>query len=360
MKVLFILADITFVGGIERVISNLSNSFIEENIDVDILSLYKTNESCNFYINENVNVHYLNDNIKFNNKPGSLSRFLKHIKNIRKLKEFLNDNTYDVIISNSFPTSFQLFFSKKRCKWITYEHVYYEYYNKPIRFVRNIIYKKYDYIVTLTNNDRVRFSKRFNNAIQIFNPIGFSSEKKSKLDNKRIIAVGRLEEQKGFDLLIDSIDLIKNDINDWDINIFGDGNEKIELKNRIKEKNLTNVHIMGHSDRIVDEMLKSSIYVMSSRFEGFPMVLGEAMECGLPCISFNCPNGPSDIIKNNVNGYLCKNGDIHDLASKIIDLCHSEERRLSFALEAKKSTELLQLKKITIKWLELIGINNEK
>ncbi|MGB5116737.1 MAG: glycosyltransferase family 4 protein [Providencia rettgeri] len=354
MKLLFIVADITFVGGIERVIANLANSLSKESITTEILSLYKSNNNCNFEINKDIKISYLNENSKYDGKPGSIKRLFKHLRNISRLRSYLALNEYDVIVSNSFPTSFQLYFTHKSCSWITYEHVHFNYYNNNIKKLRTFIYKKFDKIVVLTKKDQEDFTKNFNTVVKIANPLSFTSEKTSELNNKTIIAVGRLEQQKGFDLLIDAYSKIANKHKDWVLKIYGEGSEKEKLINKISNLNIENIFLMGHSSNIRKEMLLSSILVVSSRFEGFSMVLAEAMECGLPSISFDCPNGPSDLIQHNHNGLLVNNGCIESLAINLDKLMQDESLRKNLSRNAKQYIKAISLPIVTKEWIKLI------
>ncbi|HAT1515904.1 TPA: glycosyltransferase family 4 protein, partial [Morganella morganii] len=199
------------------------------------------------------------------------------------------------------------------------------------------------------------------NVITIHNPIGFSSEKISNVKNKRIIAVGRLEYQKGFDLLINILNTPKFKESGWALDIFGTGSQKNKLQEIITSNNIGNIFLKGNSQDIKAEMLGSDFLVLSSRFEGFPMVLAEAMECGLPCISFDCPNGPSDIIKNGENGFLIDMNNNSLFFEKIILLIESYDLRKELSVNAKKSIKSLTLESITKSWINLLsGLKNEK
>lgn len=354
MKLLFILADITFVGGIERVIANLANSLSEEKFTIEILSLYKSNDNCNFSIHENIKISYLNENSKYSGKPGSIKRLLKHLKNITKLRNYLSKNKYDVIVSNSFPTSFQLYFTKKKCSWITYEHVHFNFYNSYIKKIRTFIYKKFDKIVVLTRKDQANFEKNFNSVITIANPLSFISEKTANTHSKTIIAVGRLEYQKGFDLLIDAYSKLSVKHKDWMLKIYGAGSQKESLEKKIINVNAKNIALMGHSKDIRKEMLLSSTFVLSSRFEGYPMVLGEAMECGLACVAFDCPNGPADLIEHNYNGLLVSNGCVESLVINLDKLMQDELLRIKLSKNAKNRIKNISLPIITKEWIHLI------
>ncbi|WP_045499801.1 glycosyltransferase family 4 protein [Vibrio hyugaensis] len=359
MKILFILSDITLTGGIERVISILSNSLVNHNLEIEILSLYKTNESIQFEIDKSVKITYLNKNIQLDGTPHSFRRLVKHLASFGKLRKHLSTNKYDWIIANSFPPAFQLFFSKKTSKWIVYEHVHHDYYNKYMRAIRSYIYKWFDKVVVLTHADKIRFSEYLSNVYQIYNPLGFLSKEVSNTAKKTIISVGRLEYQKGYDLLLESFSKLEQLYPDWNLEIYGEGNERYNLETQIKSLGINNAKLMGQSSSIEQRMVDSGFYVMSSRYEGFPMVLGEAMECGLPCVSFDCPNGPRDIISNKVNGFLVKNGDIDELFHAMSNMCENDASRKSMGEMAKKSTCDLKIDKITYKWLKIFEVNCE-
>ena len=183
--------------------------------------------------------------------------------------------------------------------------------------------------VTLTHNDAKDWSDITPQARIIPNmlhryPAEISPDKKTQ---KRIITAGRLVEQKGYDLLLEAVKYIWKDYPDWHLDIFGEGEMHAFLAEKIKRYNMEQyVFLKGYTQDVISEYLSSSIYVMSSRFEGFPMSLLEATSCGLPVVSFDCPEGPADIIGED-RGILVPPEDISGLKTALIKLMDSLDRR---------------------------------
>lgn len=153
---------------------------------------------------------------------------------------------------------------------------------------------------------------------------------------KTAIAVGRLNEQKGFDMLIDSWKIVYKRHPDWAINIFGNGEDKSLLEKQISEAGLSGIVRINEPVRDIEQKyMRSDFYVLSSRCEGWGLVLLEAMGCGLPCVSFDCPDGPRHIIQDELNGLLVKNGDVIDLANKICWIIEHPKERLEMGKKGR-------------------------
>ena len=185
--------------------------------------------------------------------------------------------------------------------------------------------KNFDKLVVLTKADLKEWESITNNVQQIYNFSPFKSSDKSTLDKKRIISVGRLEPQKGFDLLIKAFSKVnKEDLKGYTFHIFGDGEDKEALLKLISNFKLKNfIFLEGISKNIQEEMYNSSMYIMTSRYEGFPMVLLEALSVGLPIISYNCPSGPAEIIENNDCGFLVEFNNTEQLVARTIELINN-------------------------------------
>lgn len=222
--------------------------------------------------------------------------------------------------------------------------------------------KKLDRFITLTDEDKMLWTE-LKNVLTINNPLSFFPDKTSKCENKQIIAAGRYVPQKGFDLLIDAWSLVEKKHPDWKLNIFGDGDRKL-LENIIIKNNLQNCYLNHSTNDIASEFINSSIYVLSSRFEGFGLVITEAMACGVPPIAFDCPCGPKDIINNLKDGILVNSGDINELAEKICFLIENEEIRKDMGSNARKNAERFKIEHIAEQWKllfeELINKSNNK
>jgi len=184
-------------------------------------------------------------------------------------------------------------------------------------------------VVTLTKQD-VGFWKQYTKHIEVIpNMLTISPQKVTDYHAKRVVSAGRYMTEKGFDRLLEAWHLLSDNYNDWQLFIFG--NEDKTPYQRIVDqyKMGGQVHLMSATNNIAEEFSKSSIYVMSSRYEGFGLVLAEAMSCGLPCISFDCPYGPREIIRNGQDGILVEDGNIQALT-------HAMEHLMSDAVIRKK------------------------
>ncbi len=209
--------------------------------------------------------------------------------------------------------------------------------------------KKLNKFVTLTEEDRLLWTE-LANVKTINNPLSFLPEKTSQCINRQVIAAGRYVPQKGFDLLIEAWSLVEKKHPDWKLLIYGDGDRKL-LENIIKTNNLNNCFLEHSTQDIAAKYAESSIFVLSSRYEGMPMVLLEAIATGLPLVSFDCPCGPKDIINND--GILVKLGDINELAEKICFLIENEKKRKEMGLNARKNAERFKIDHIALQWKNL-------
>lgn len=198
--------------------------------------------------------------------------------------------------------------------------------------------KKFDVLVTLTEQDK----KKWQNIIRtvtIPNVLTHFPTETAGLANKCLISVGRYDGQKGYDFLIRAWSMVVAKHSDWQMHVYGSGSLKNFLMKMIEEYGVASSFILNPPTlEIYDKYLEHSIYVMSSRFEGFGLVLIEAMSCGLPCISFDCPSGPSEIISDGEDGILVENGNIEKLSEAICRLIENEEERKQMGVKARKNS----------------------
>ncbi len=206
--------------------------------------------------------------------------------------------------------------------------------------------------IVLTNEDKESWIE-LNNVEVICNPLSFFPKKTSQCINKKIIAVGSYNYVKGYDRLIDAWEIITKKHQDWELHIYGNGNRDDLMKNIQVKKLETSFFCHKAKTNILDKYLESSIFVLSSRYEGMPMVLLEAMACGLPPISFACPCGPKDIIKDGIDGLLVENGNIQELADKICYLIEHEDVRKEMGKQARINVERFKIENIGLKWKTL-------
>ena len=177
--------------------------------------------------------------------------------------------------------------------------------------------------------------------------------KEVNYESKRVISAGRYMTEKGFDRLLKVWSLVNKQFYDWHLYIFGNV-DRTAYQRIAEHMQLCNtVHLMPATKDIAEEFSKSSIYVMSSRYEGFGLVLAEAMSCGLPCVSFDCPYGPREIIRNGEDGFLVEDGNIDELAQKLKQLMSNKELRKTMGAKAAMNITRYKPETIMAQWIKL-------
>lgn len=178
----------------------------------------------------------------------------------------------------------------------------------------------------------------------------------AKLDKKKAISIGRLSYEKRFDILINIWAEVVKKHSDWLLEIYGDGELKENLIRQIQDLKLeNNIFLKGFSKEVDKELTNSSIYIMTSQIESFGLVLIEAASCGVPVIAFSGSDGPEEIIKNGVNGFLCEKMNCADMINKIIYLIENKDIRKKIGKNAREFTlKKYSEEKVMKKWLELI------
>ena len=210
--------------------------------------------------------------------------------------------------------------------------------------------KRLDHFVVLTEEDKSAWPE-LQSICVIPDPLSFLPTQHSPLTEKRVIAVGRYVYQKGFDLLLQAWAKIEKNHSDWQMAIYGDGNRE-PYEQQMKELGIdsSRCHLNGPTADIQKEYVDSSVFVFSSRFEGFGMVLVEAMACGLPVVSFACPCGPKDIVKDGDDGLLVENGNLNALTDSLIRLMRDADLRRRMAANGIKNVQRFSMMHIAERW----------
>ena len=213
--------------------------------------------------------------------------------------------------------------------------------------------KKLDRLVVLTEKNKDAWPE-LSNVVVIPDPLPFQTDVVSPLTSKRVIAVGRYVYQKGFDLLLQAWAIVEKQNQDWELAVYGQG-ERAPYEQLIDtlKINRNRCHLYGPTDSIKHEYFNSSVLAFSSRFEGFGMVLIEAMSCGLPVVSFDCPCGPKDIISDGVDGVLAPNGDVEQFADSLLYFINHPEEIQRFSKNAQIKSEHYSLDVLSLRWKEL-------
>lgn len=373
MKIVYCINGLYNSGGMERILTEKANYLLENyNYDIDIITTDQKNKENFYKLNEKINcidlnINYIDDLKKsfFKRVFGYLNKQKKHEK---KLEKVINDLKPDILISlGCEDRNFLYKLKTKNIKVIREYHFNKKYMLQDkkknflyilkgyYRYVKEILLiNKYDEVIVLTKEDKEQWNNKKVKVIPNF--INYIPKEVSNCKNKKIISVGRLEYQKGYDILIEVWNIISKEYPDWILEIYGEGPERENLQNKVNKLGLGKSFLLkGAVKNIQDKYLESSIYVMSSRFEGMPMVLLEAMSFGLPVVSFTCPCGPKDIIKNNEDGFLVDLENIEKMAEKIKKLIVDEEKRILFGKNAQKNIQRFSKNKIMKDWKKLFS-----
>ncbi len=219
-----------------------------------------------------------------------------------------------------------------QCKWVLMEK----------------LAKNFSGFIVLTEGNKKEW-KSLKNMQVIANPLSFFSEQSSDLKNKIVLCVGKIAYQKGQDILVKAWEKVHLQHPDWQLHLYGKENLDFLSTNNLHH----NIHFFPPTTEIEQKYLESSIYVMSSRFEGFGMVLIEAMACGVPCVSFNCDYGPSDIIMDKEDGFIVEKENIDELSEKLLILIEDENKRMTFGRNAKNNVQRFEKYTIVKQWDDL-------
>ncbi len=351
--IIFLVHDIHFGGGGERVTANMANHFAVNGDRVSIVSVSTQKTGNIFQIDTRVNIDYLNsDQHSGLNIIRKIESFLAVRSYFRKTKNrtfLLGIGTYPTLLAALLPYNDQII--KIGCQHGSYSSV------KHIwHIMRRLVFRRLTAVVSLTTYDVTKLRGLNKNIYVIPNSVSFFPDKPAELLNKTILAIGRIDFPKGYDLLLEVFSRFCVVNKDWKLRIIGDGPLKESISRFISVKNLTNrVVIIPSSRRIEQEYLDASVYLMTSRTEGLPMVMLEAQACGLPILSFNCETGPADIITNGEDGYLIDNYNIDEMVTKLLELCSDLPKRQEFGMNARTNVRKFFPVQVFEKWETLFN-----
>jgi glycosyltransferase involved in cell wall biosynthesis len=239
------------------------------------------------------------------------------------------------------------------------DHVNLASYRRGLRAQIRAAYPKLDLLSTLTEGDAEAYRKllKGRTRIEVFpNAVPDMGGHRATLDDKVVIAAGRLVRQKGFDRLLPAWAEVVKQHPDWQLRIFGSGGERESLQRQIEELGIQeSAHLMGFTRKLHEEMSRASLYVLSSRQEGFPMVLLEAMGVGLPVVSVDCVSGPRDIVREGVDGHVVPEDDTPALAAAMSRVMGDAELRKRYGAAALETAARYDVAQIAARWEERIA-----
>ncbi|MFV8334618.1 glycosyltransferase family 4 protein [Flavobacterium sp. RSP29] len=359
MKLLYLVPNINNEGGVARVLSVKANYLVEKlGYEVHILTQNEGFSPLFYSFNSNIIFH---DLLLKGNLFQFLNSFAKGLKSRIKAIQpdviIVCDNGLKAylipfILKNKVPLVLEMHSSKFIEERESDKNILTKVASNYISLLKKIGIKKYNRFVVETSESIAEWE--INNAIVIPNPLWFTSEKSSTLENKKGIAVGRHTYEKGFDRMVQIWKKVVAKHPEWILEIYGKSSENSNLRLLAENLNISdNIIFYEPVQNINEKYLEASFYLMTSRFEGFGMVLIEAMASGLPCIAYDCPCGPRGILSQNEDGFLIENGSESDYVNAIETLIENATLRREMGKKAKLSSETYHIDTIMETWNQL-------
>ena len=359
MNILYCIPHLYNSGGMERVLTQKVNWLATHtNHHITILTTESTPQGMNdtyFALNERIKVVASNINFDADYRKPLLSKWFGHMRRMRQYKRalttYVRTNTIDLCISMCGKEI--AFLHRLPCRAIAELHFPKDQRRQLLQANHSGVFwsllghirtwqlvragKPLERLVVLTENDKAEWLKvGCENVICIPNPCSLEGQNLPLSTKKNtVLAVGRLHEQKGYDMLLKAWKTVEQQHPDWTLRIVGEGDKRPMLEAQIDEEKLHHVCLAGRTENVAKEYMEASCFVLSSRYEGLPLALIEAMWCGLPCVAFDCPHGPTELLADE-RGWLVPNGDTTVLASSL-------EYVLSHPIEASKRAQAAKI-----------------
>lgn len=380
MNLLYCIPHLYNSGGMERVLTQKVN-WLAAHTDytITIVTTEPTptgTPKCYFPLSEKVQVVELNIDFNADYTKPLLPKYCAHMRRMRAYKRALTE----YIVQHGIELCISLggkeiaFLRHLPCRTIAEMHFAMDQRRQLIEANHKSLFwslvgevrtrqlvqavKPLERLVVLTDADKAAWEKAgCTNVTVIPNPCMLDNCQLSTIHSqfpKTVLAVGRLHEQKGFDLLLQAWKPIEKTYSDWSLRIVGEGPKRAELEAQIESQDLKRVVLAGATNNVLDEYEAASIFVLSSRYEGLPLALIEAMWCGLPCIAFDCPQGPAELLAEN-RGWLVPDGDIAELTAQIAYALSHPEEALKRAQKAQSFAQTTYSEAaIMPQWVQLI------
>lgn len=364
MKIVYYTDQIYLHGGIERVLANKVNYWVNETgYEIHVITTEQSGKIPCYKIDDKVKLHDLS--INYNRKKRYINpvNLIKISTHFFKLKKKIREIKPDVIVVCNF--AFGFYFMPFLCKNIKiikefHSSRHFDFINrinnksifKKILYILNdYIESKYDYLVVLTKDELNYYNSH--NTVVIPNSLSNFPKKSALLDANKVISAGRIAPVKGYENLIKAWSVVVKTNSNWTLDIFGEGETEYikSLQSLISQLGLQHkVNLCGSTNCLEDKMLDASVFAMTSLTECFPMVLLESLSCGLPIVSFDCPHGPRNIISNDKDGLLVDNQNIDKFSEALKKLLNNEELRKKMGRTARENSKRFSPELIMKDW----------
>ncbi len=347
MRILIFIADISRTGGTERATINLANILIKYH-EVKIVSLSHSTEPF-FSLDKRVEVSCL----EAGDFPLAIKRkILWYYKLYRKLKQCVDLENPDVLIGEGHNiSSFLPLVKREGIKTLACEHIDFDSIPRLSKQLMKYFYPKLDKVVVLSSLAESKLRHLNKDIAVIANSLPFSVEEPSLLENKRMIMVGRLSVEKGYERIVPLAKKLMQDFPDWKIDIFGNGDLKEEILQLFEKNGLKNVSIKTPTKDIKQEYLNASVHLITSYNEAMPMVILEAQCCGLPVIGYYC-EGTASLIRNGETGFVVQNED--EFYDRMKQMIQNETLRIDMGKRARMESQKYSIENIEKQWTELL------
>lgn len=373
MKILYAVGAVNLPGGYDRIIIEKANYLAEHDHDVIITVASHALAKPYYPISEKVRLIDFNIDFHQQYRHGLFYRAYLYFSLMRQYRQAIENLLYverpDVVISTLGRELDFISEIKDGSIKIGESHIAKDYVrNLHLMEQRGFLYRmianywrnklernvrKLSALVLLTQHDADSWNG-LTKTVVIPNSLPFYPPHGSSCENKQVIFVGRLNEQKGLEYLIDTWAKVNRKHPDWVLHMYGEGEQKQLLSQMIKDEGLERV-IISHqpTSMIMEKYLESSMFLLTSRFEGLPMVILEAMACGLPVVSFDCPYGPADMIKDCEDGFLVEYLNTDEAARRVCQLIENPELRKTMGMQARINVQRYNRDVVMKQWTDL-------
>lgn len=353
MKILIVCDRLDVKGGLEKLVCMLARHFVGQGHEVAFLLRYEFGGVPAYDLPGSVSI----TSARCPEGKGPLNKVLMMLRFLAVSRRVISGFSPDRILLNGANVSVLTLLGSPgmadRC--ICCDHNHFNSVSSLWHVLRRVLYPRARAVVSLTEKDFENYRSVNSRALHIYNPADVQADWAPALDSGNVLAVGRLTHQKGFDLLLDAWKIFVARVPGWTLTIVGEGEQGDMLQARIAEHGLSpSVRLRPFSDDIASFYQSASIFVLSSRFEGFCLVMIEAMACGIPCVAFDCPTGPSEVLRAG-GGILVPAERVDLMAKSLEKLSADREMRGTLSREAVQASRRFSVDRYLEAWSRLVN-----